>query len=175
MDDLDLSDVDIHEKSRHEKLGLLADMLEDARVQLVALDRRLRLLAATRDALDATAPDTGFGEGCLPGTCYRYVVTVDGGDVTALTTRDALANFIGDIDSRDEAILRVAARAHTWWDDGAHTGIRPAVDGWDIVVLETVAFCEPIQTDRVRFYIGLDGRILAGAREVWQQDESGCI
>jgi len=131
--------------------------------------------AATREALDATAPTAGFGEGCLPGTCYRYVVAVDGGDLTTINTPDALAGFIGDIDSRDEAILRVAARAHTWWDDGAHTGIRPEVDGWDLVVLETVAFCEPVQTDRVRFYVALDGRIEPGAREVWQRNENACI
>ena len=70
---------------------------------------RDQLDPAQRAELDAARVPTGFALGCLPGHCYKYVAAVNG-SVSLYNTAPALAAFLGDIDSMEEAALMAHAR-----------------------------------------------------------------
>ena len=61
------------------------------------------------------------------------------------------------------------------WDDGHHTGWRSVPGGWELVVLELVSACAPVQTDRVRLHVHASGTLNERAREVWKRLEGACI
>jgi hypothetical protein len=129
-----------------------------------------------RGALDATVPSSGFSAGCLPAWCYSYVVAVDGEVIVTVNTREALAEFLAPITTPEEAIVLASAADFAWWNpDGESTGVREAGTGWDIVLLQLVGFCAPVQTDRVRFRVEATGQVSEQAREVWQRHEQMCI
>jgi hypothetical protein len=135
---------------------------------------RSELDPGTLAALDAVQPSTGFSQGCLPGDCFKFIVAVNG-SVTVHNTRAALASFLGEIDSFEEAILLVDAQSFYWDIEGEDTGARATSGGWEFVVLETVKFCAPVQTDRVHLEIRRDGRLFERGRELWERDANSCV
>lgn len=130
-----------------------------------------------RARLDAARVENGFGGGCLPAWCYRYIAYVDDeGGVGTVATRGALAGFLAPIASPEEAILLVSAIDGIWWEEtGEDTGIAAADGGWELVVFELAASCAPVQTDRVRYRVRTNGGVSEQAREVWMVSEGACI
>ena len=135
---------------------------------------RNQLDAATLAALDSTRPPSGFAISCLPGYCYKYIVAVNG-SVHAYTTAAALQTFLGDIDSMEEAALVAHARNLYWSPDADDTGFLETSGGWQIVALELVKGCAPVQTDRVHILVRRDGVVRELGREVHSKLENACI
>ena len=47
--------------------------------------------------------------------------------------------------------------------------------GWEFVVLQLVRDCTPVQTDRVVLFVGRDGSIVEGDREVYEKIKNACV
>lgn len=135
---------------------------------------RDQLDPALRSALDTTRTPSGFAIGCLPGYCYKYIVAVDGG-IRVFATRQALADFLGSINSMEEAALLAHAQGLHWTSLNAATGYRETGAGWEIVGLQLVRDCTPVQTDRVLLLVRRDGSIRELDREVYQRTENACV
>jgi hypothetical protein len=133
-----------------------------------------QLDAGTRTALAALRPPSGFAQGCLPSQCFLYIAAVRNGNVVSFNTVDGLKSFLGPIDSAAEAVLLLRANGF-WWDPaGQDTGMKTTGTGWEFVVFETVRFCQPVQTDRVRLRIGADGALREVDREVYEKSNA-CV
>lgn len=135
--------------------------------------RRDQLDPAQRAELDAARPPTGFALSCLPGHCYKYVAAVNGA-VSIYNTAEALAAFLGNIDGMEEAALTAHARG-LYWNDSPDTGYRAVDAGWEIVALELVRACAPVQTDRVLLLVRRNGAVQELGREVYSKAENACI
>jgi hypothetical protein len=135
---------------------------------------RAQLDAGTRTALAALRPPTGFAQGCLPSQCFFYIAAVQNGNVVSFNTVAALKSFLGVINTEAEAVLLLRASGF-WWDPaGEDTGMKTTGTGWEFVVLETVRFCAPIQTDRVRLRISAAGALREVDREVFEKSNA-CV
>ncbi|HEY0305505.1 MAG TPA: hypothetical protein VGC44_11035 [Longimicrobiales bacterium] len=135
---------------------------------------RSQLDSASITALNNTRPTSGFAIGCLPAYCYKYVVAVNG-TVHAYTSAEALRQFLGTIDSVEEAALVALARNLYWSGDDPATGFAAVSVGWEIVGLELVRSCAPVQTDRVHILVRRDGTIRELGREVHSKLENACV
>jgi len=135
---------------------------------------RTQLPPRVQDELDPLSPDTGFAQGCRPVHCFKFLAAVSGLEVDVRTTRQGLRDFLGEVQSLTEAVLLLDAHQF-FWDDGQVTGWRGTPQGWEFVVLETVTFCAPIQTDRVRLLVDASGELHERAREVWRRLEGACV
>lgn len=124
--------------------------------------------------LDEIEPIQGFATSCLPAYCFDFVAAVDGDDVVVITTPAALHQFLGDLDNVTEAVLLVHAMGY-YWEATAGTGYREAGSGWELVVLELVGTCAPVQTDRVLLMVPSSGPVAELGRAVWARDEGVCI
>ena len=135
---------------------------------------RSQLDAATITALNDTRPPSGFAMGCLPAYCYKYVVAVNG-NIRVYTTAQQLLDFLGPIDSVEEAALIAISRNLYWSAEDRATGFQQTSVGWEIVGLELVKFCAPVQTDRVHILIRRDGSVRELGRVVHSKLENACI
>jgi hypothetical protein len=135
---------------------------------------RNQLDAATLAALDSTRPPSGFAISCLPAYCYKYIVAVNGA-VRAYATAAALQTFLGSIESMEEAALVAHARNLYWSAETGDTGFLATSSGWEIVALELVKACAPVQTDRVHILVRRDGNVSELGREVHSKLENACI
>jgi hypothetical protein len=124
--------------------------------------------------LEGLIPATGFGPGCLPGHCFKFLAAVSGTAVEVRASAQGLREFLGGVGSLVEAALLVDAHGFHW-DEGEHTGWRAAPEGWELVVFQTVSFCAPVQTDRVRVAVDGEGHLRERAREVWRRLECACV
>lgn len=123
---------------------------------------------------DATRAENGFDPSCLPGYCYKYFVSLQGSRVDTWTSIEAVRAFLGPIDSRVEAAI--LAKGHGYfWESTKETGaIRDVGGGYELVVLDLVKFCEPVEFDRFLVRIGSSGDVRIIKRQVWRT-EGGCI
>src|SRR5690606_23614078 len=100
--------------------------------------------------LEELTSEDGFGPGCPPGDCHYYVVVNRGDTNETITSSEDLETFLGEIDTLTEAALMAFSEEYTWdADEPAAGGIRETEEGYELMVLELVQDCDPIQTDRV--------------------------
>jgi hypothetical protein len=146
----------------------------DSVIAVGGMVTRAQLDANTRAALAALRPPTGFAQGCLPSQCFLYIAAVQNGSVVTFNTVDGLKSFLGVVNTEAEAVLLLRASGF-WWDPaGEDTGMKTTGTGWEFVVLETVRFCQPVQTDRVRLRITADGALREIDREVFEKSNA-CV
>jgi hypothetical protein len=137
---------------------------------------RSQLDAATLAALNAAAPTSGFSNGCLPGHCFTFILTVDqAGAVRVIQTRAGLLEFLGTIDNVEEASLIVRSYNMYWSAGDTDTGFRETGDGWEFLALELVRDCQPVQTDRVHVLVRANGALRELGREVHSKLENACV
>jgi hypothetical protein len=137
--------------------------------------QRSELPPSTVAALD-TIPPGGFSQGCMPAACFHYIVAVDAaGAVHVINSRVALLAFLGGVDTLEEAALIIRSYNMYWSSTGADTGFRETGDGWQFVATQMVAFCTPVQTDRVLVLVRRNGSLQELDREVYQRDERSCV
>jgi hypothetical protein len=127
-------------------------------------------------SFDSARAETGFGVFCLPGYCYKYIVAIRGNHFALWATENELLNFLGEIDSREEAIMLIDANGYHWStidiQDGA---IRDIDDGYELVVLKTVEFCAPIVTKRYLLRVSSTGVITVVEEEERYRNEGACV
>jgi hypothetical protein len=124
---------------------------------------------------DMIEAPSGFDVGCLPGYCFKYVVTLEGSTVRTWTTVPELVEFMGPIDNRVEAAIVAKANAYYWTQEEGTGGIRELSDGFELVVLEMVRSCAPVQVDRLVISISATGTQRVLRREVWTKDNNSCV
>jgi hypothetical protein len=125
-------------------------------------------------ALDSALPPSGFFAGCLPGHCYTFISAVNG-TVEVLTSRQQLLQFLGPVGSVEEAALIAHSYNLHWAGNDPVTGYREVRDGWEILALQLVRACAPVQTDRVHVLVRRNGTLLELGREVHSRSENACV
>lgn len=130
---------------------------------------------ALLEEFDAASPSSGFGHGCLPGSCFFYFAGLDGTAIETADTVEEGVDFLGSIDSPEEAALVATIHGYYWGQERETGSVRRAGDGYELVVLRLVEVCAPVRTDRFRVRVSVSGRLSVLASEVWQRDENACI
>ncbi|MDT0677401.1 hypothetical protein [Autumnicola musiva] len=85
-------------------------------------------------------------------------------------------DFLGKIDSKSDAILW--AYGHEYYfqlNEISNGGIKKVEDGYELILLKTVMFCTPVQTNRFHLRISTDGKITILEEEVYEKDENACV
>ncbi len=109
---------------------------------LSAVGDKCATAASPADCLDRldtiTVLTTGFHFTGHPDDHVKYLVVNRGDEVSLVDTSDSVAAFIGAVDSRDEAMLRVAAAGYYWSTTNLATGgIREVADGFEIIATQS--------------------------------------
>ena len=172
--DLDYANVEPAQVHQYWELRYAFEQAPPTVVGSGGTSRRDQLDPAIRAALDTVRPPSGFATGCLPGFCYYYLVAANG-SIRTITTPPQLADFLGTVGSLEEAALLAHARGLHWDAQNAATGYRQVTNGWQILGLQLVRDCAPVQTDRVLLLIRDDGRVVELGREVYERSENACI
>ncbi|HLG05533.1 MAG TPA: hypothetical protein VI383_05240 [Gemmatimonadales bacterium] len=126
-------------------------------------------------AFDAAMPSFGFGEGCPPGDCFRYFISLEGNEIRIWSTAEAARAFLGTIDHLVEAALMASAEGYHWRDTRETSGGRITPDGFELVVLKIVSYCTPVQTDRFVLVVSAIGEIEIVRSQVWTKANEACI
>ncbi len=135
---------------------------------------REELDSMTVAELDKAAPPAGLSAGCPPAFCYTFVATVNN-TVNVIADRPGLLQFLGSIDSVEEAAL-VAHTYNLHWDAANRaTGFRAVSEGWEILGLQLVRDCTPVQTDRVHVLVRRDGALTELGREIYSRLKNACV
>lgn len=135
---------------------------------------RSQLDSAAITALHNARPASGFAIGCLPAYCYKYVVAING-TLQTYASAQQLLQFLGTIDSMEEAALVAHSRSLYWSAADPATGFQEVGSGWEIVGLALVKDCAPVQTDRVHILVRRDGVVRELGREVHSKLENACV
>lgn len=129
-----------------------------------------------RASFDSTRAEDGFGVRCLPGHCYKYIVAVQDNQLLIWATADELVDFLGVIGSREEAIMLVDGHRYFWSPvDKLEGAIRDIEGGFEFVVMKTVEFCAPVQTNRYLLRVSRTGVISELQEEIRYKDDNACI
>jgi hypothetical protein len=124
---------------------------------------------------DTVFPAFGFGHACLPGNCYYYVASVRNGAVDAWSGSEGLGAFLGTIDAEADAILLARAHDYHWGSEKKTAAIRAVADGYELIVLKTVEFCDPVQTNLYLLHISAAGSLAERQSAIWERESGVCI
>jgi len=136
---------------------------------------RDQLSAEVITALENATAETGFDVECMPAYCYKYIVSVRNGQIQVWNTTDALQQFLGQIDSAQEAALLAMAFGYYWDLNEGVNGIRETDSGYELVVLKLVKFCVPVRTDKFELLVLNNGELVVQNSEVWSKLDGACI
>lgn len=177
LPDYDALDFNLVEPSAPFFLWEIREGVEGGSHRVVAsggIVSRDAVAPATLAEFDAASASTGFDIGCLPGYCYKYVVTLQGSTVRTWNTVPQLVEFMGTINNEVEAALVASAAGYYWGRSENAGGIRDVFDGYELVVFAMVRFCAPIQINRYVIVVSAAGVLRELRREVWSRS-SACI
>ena len=120
--------------------------------------------------------DRGFYYGCLPGSCFYYIKAQSDSENFIVDNREELLQFLGDIDTRSEALLIAFTNGYYFPVDNLETGAFKEVnDGFELIGLSVVSDCVPLQTNRYRLKVKKNGELIILQEEVFSVDENSCI
>lgn len=120
--------------------------------------------------------DAGFISGCLPDYCFSFIKYLQEGDSFLVTSKEDLLNFLGEIDSPGEALLVARANAYYWAvNDKNSSAIKETQDGFELIVMQTVSYCLPFQTNRFHLKVDREGNITIVSEEIAEIDENACV
>jgi hypothetical protein len=120
---------------------------------------------------DALTADSGFGPSCLPGQCFQYIVVNRGDTHQAVSSREELVTFLGNIDTSTEAALLAYAHGYGWdasEPEGAAGAVRATEEGSELLVTELTQDCDPIVTDRVQLTVSTEGEVEVYRRQIYR-------
>lgn len=119
--------------------------------------------------------NAGFNIGCPPGFCFMYIRYQNKDHIALVTTRDGVKEFLGEIDTKSDAILLTIANDYHFSTTKKEIGaIKETKDGYEILVTKLVKFCTPIQTDRFLLKVSRNGVVKILKQEVYSTS-NGCI
>ena len=120
--------------------------------------------------------DAGFISGCLPSYCFYYVKYQTQEENLVVASKEDLLNFLGEIDSPGEALLIARANAYYWAVNNKNNGaIKETQDGFELIVMQTVSYCLPFQTNRFHLKVDREGNITIVSEEIAEVDENACV
>lgn len=120
--------------------------------------------------------DDGFVISCLPAGCYTFIRQQTDGVNQLITTDEELLEFLGNIDSKGDALLLALANDYYWHTNDIENGaIKEACTGYELIVRKIVSSCAPLQIDRFHLRITPSGEIIILDQEVIEFDENLCI
>lgn len=125
---------------------------------------------------DALVNDVGgFDTGCLPAYCFHYIKYQTANEVGIISNTNALRTFLGNIDSKSDAILLAVSENYNFSTENIETGaIKETANGYQLLMTKMVKFCSPIQTNRFLLEITTDGTIIVLDEEE-HSSSNGCI
>lgn len=120
--------------------------------------------------------DTGFYYGCLPSSCLYYIKGQSESENFVVGSREELIQFLGDINTRSEALLVAFSNGYYFSDNNLETGAYKAVsDGYELIGLKMVRDCTPLQTNRYHLKAKTNGELIVLDEEVYSVDENACV
>lgn len=121
-------------------------------------------------------PEFGFAPSCLPGLCFFYLKYQADGQNHLVGSKDELLQFLGDINTKDEALLWVRANDYYFRINDIDAGaIKEVNSNFELIVLKTVSYCTPVQSNRYHLLIKSNGEIEVLKEEVFSVDENSCV
>ncbi len=129
------------------------------------------------DAFQLITSGYGFGEGCLPGTCFFYVKLQQAGEILLLKNKSEVRNFLGEINSKSDAILLAVAEGYGFSTEKKEAGAirEKGSSAYQLLVTKLVKSCSPIQTNRYLLEISRDGTlIIKQEEERYAYIKNGC-
>ena len=130
---------------------------------------------ACKTEFDDLVSDTGFGWHGHPADSVYYLATNSKDSHETINTVEGVLDFLGTIDTKEDAILFARANDFFWSADKKENGaIREVEDGYELVVTELVSLCTPLQSDRVLIHISSDGNVTELDREILSREPGVC-
>lgn len=130
---------------------------------------------ACTEEFNELVSDTGFCWHGHPADSVYYIAASRQEEHELITTDDGVLEFLGEIDTEEDAMLYARALGYFWRTDKKQNGaIRAVEDGFELVVTELVSLCTPLQTDRVLIHIGFDGTVTELDRAVLSREPNMC-
>ena len=128
--------------------------------------------AATLAEFDAAQVSTGFDVGCLPGYCFKYVVTLQGNTVRIWNTVPQLVEFMGTINNQVEAAIVAKANGFYWTGEPDAGAIRDVFDGYELVLLRVIRYCDPFLVNRYVVVVSASGFMRELRSEEWSRSSA---
>ena len=123
--------------------------------------------------LDTITGPEWCGETMTP-SCLIYVVSVTGSEVQTWMTNNGIGEFLGTIDTPEEAVLLAAAYDYAASQSSVGSSVRSIEGGFELTALMMFNNCAPIQTDWFILQILEDGSLIPYLQAPWTRF-GGCI
>lgn len=121
-------------------------------------------------------PENGFRSGCHPASCFYFIRYQENSENHLVDTDEKLLDFLGDIDTKSEALLWVFAHEYYFEANNVNAGgIKQVSDGFELIMLKTVSYCTPVQSNRFHLNINKNGEITIVKEEVYSVEENACV
>ena len=132
---------------------------------------------ACEAALEALAPDAGFRKQCYDLCTSHYLATTRGDSVEAVTTLEGLRGFLGQIDTRQEALLMVFAQGYDLTcGDVKRTGVRENPTGGFDVIATTGHTCgRGTAVLQHQLHVTKEGEVREESQRVLERGNANCI
>ncbi|TDP01686.1 hypothetical protein [Flavobacterium sp. 245] len=118
-------------------------------------------------------PKKGFFNECMPSWCYSYIAYVKNGKVNYVTDEQGLKNFIGNINSLEEAIL-IAKLNDLWFDSeeikaGAY---KKTKNGYELYLMKY--YNCPVKMESIKANIDTTGKFSSKSNGIYFES-TDCI
>lgn len=119
----------------------------------------------------------GFGGSCPPGNCFMIIKYQMDGETFVVREFSELKQFLGQIDSKSDAILLLLAEGCQFSSTSKEAGaIRETESGYQTLVTLRISDCMPIQHNRYLLNVGRDGSIkVLEKEERYYYHKDACI
>ncbi len=132
-------------------------------------------IAACEQAFDTLRSNTGFAVGCLPSYCARYIRYQRSDDIGLVTTAEDVLTFVGEINTRSDALLLAYAYGYGFDTENIEIGgIKETANGYEVLSSALVSICDPVQIDKFHLSISRSGIIEIISQEVYAIN-NGCL
>lgn len=178
----ELSDLDVAQVTPAEpaivwelRLGFSEDRYD--LVTGVGLDAKDTLAPDVRLAFDSVSvlPPGAF-TACPPGLCFYYIASLDDDGPHVWSSTAEVVAFLAPVDAPAEAAIVARLSGYHWSvHDKAQGAMRSTAEGFELVVLQIVSFCDPVQVNRFHILVTTAGEVHELAEDVVSKESGVCI
>ncbi|HRT79126.1 MAG: hypothetical protein BWZ11_01591 [Bacteroidetes bacterium ADurb.BinA395] len=111
------------------------------------------------------------GDICL----FFNILTYDGTDYRFLENLPEVLSFLGEIDSKGDAVFWAYLNGYYFIFGDPASGIKQTSDGFLIYAYKLVKMCTPVQIDKFWLKIDKTGKIEVLGEKLFSRIENGCI
>jgi len=111
------------------------------------------------------------GDICL----FFNILTYDGTDYRFLENLPEVLSFLGEIDSKGDAVFWAYLNGYYFIFGDPASGIKQTSDGFFIYAYKLVKMCTPVQIDKFWLKIDKTGNIEVLGEKLFSRIENGCI